>query len=113
MLRDLNYKLIAPSYLFGACAESLVGALCTILQNEIFVPGQIICREGDMMRQMWFLMDGFVSFATAPPRTQRVPGRTRAQLTRSSHQWVLDRRPCEEGSCCPTADPASRLCVTR
>jgi len=80
VMRNMNYCIIAPCYVFCGCDPTLIGSVCTLLNNEVFVPSQIVTREGDMMRQMWFLCSGTIF---QPPSSTDESSFTRLSRRRS------------------------------
>jgi len=44
-MRNMNYCIIAPCYVFCGCDPTLIGSVCTLLNNEVFVPSQIVTRR--------------------------------------------------------------------
>ena len=61
LLLDMNSKIVASSWLFAGCDPALVGAVCSVLRRNVFMPGEQLCKEGEVVREMFFLESGKVA----------------------------------------------------
>ena len=59
-LRSMGRDSCAQAPLFFRCDRALVGALCSVLRRAIFVSGEVIAREGEVVRELFFLESGRV-----------------------------------------------------
>ena len=60
VLRQINSRVLRRAPLFFRCDRALVGALCSVLRRAVFVSGEVIAREGEVAREMFFLESGRV-----------------------------------------------------
>ena len=65
MLRQINSRILRRAPIFARCDRALVGALCAVLRRVVFVTGEVIAREGEVVRELLFLEHGRVIQAMA------------------------------------------------
>ena len=65
VLAQINSRVLRRAPIFFRCDRALVGAICSVLRRAIFVSGEIIAKEGEVVRELFFLESGRVMQATS------------------------------------------------
>ena len=58
VLRQINSRVLRRAPLFYRCDKALVAALCGVLRRAVFVKGEVLAREGEVVRELFFLEAG-------------------------------------------------------
>ena len=62
VMRDMNFQCMNRCWIFSRCEPTrlCVKTMCSVLRRTTFLPGEVIVKEGDLVREMFFLDKGFV-----------------------------------------------------
>ena len=63
---DVHFKTISEVKLFRGCDPCLLKALVTRLRPMLFLPGDYICRKGDVGKEMFIVTTGAVQVVGGP-----------------------------------------------
>eukprot|EP00093_Oithona_nana_P009758 09758.XXX_496765_495461_1 [CDS] Oithona nana genome sequencing. len=66
MALDIHYKTISKVNLFFGCDPGLLKALVVRLRPMLFLPGDIICKKGDVGKEMFIITSGAVQVVGGP-----------------------------------------------
>lgn len=66
MALDIHYKTISKVNLFFGCDPGLLKALVVRLKPMLFLPGDIICKKGDVGKEMFIITSGAVQVVGGP-----------------------------------------------
>ena len=58
----MNFQCMNRCWIFSRCEPTrlCVKTMCSVLRRTTFLPGEVIVKEGDLVREMFFLDKGFV-----------------------------------------------------
>ena len=60
VLRHINSRVLRRAPIFFRCDKALVAALCSVMRRVVFVAGEVIAREGEVIRELFFIESGRV-----------------------------------------------------
>ncbi|XP_034536167.1 cyclic nucleotide-gated cation channel beta-1-like [Notolabrus celidotus] len=98
MAVDVNYAIVSKVALFQGCDRQMVFDMLTRLKSVVYLPGDFVCKKGEIGREMYIIKQGEVQVVGGPDlqtvfvtiRAGSVFGEIRTMLTK-------DTKPEEKG----------------
>ena len=66
MALDVHYKTISNVKLFHGCDTGLLKSLVVRLRPMLFLPGDYVCKKGDVGKEMFIITTGAVQVVGGP-----------------------------------------------
>ncbi|KAK7912863.1 hypothetical protein WMY93_013074 [Mugilogobius chulae] len=69
MAVDVNYSIVSKVALFQGCDRQMVFDMLTRLKSVVFLPGDFVCKKGEIGREMYIIKQGEVQVVGGPDLT--------------------------------------------
>ncbi|KAF1393308.1 hypothetical protein PFLUV_G00037730 [Perca fluviatilis] len=66
MAVDVNYSIISKVALFQGCDRQMVFDMLTRLKSVVYLPGDFVCKKGEIGREMYIIKQGEVQVVGGP-----------------------------------------------
>ncbi|XP_062417958.1 cyclic nucleotide-gated cation channel beta-3 isoform X2 [Pungitius pungitius] len=66
MAVDVNYSIVSKVALFQGCDRQMVFDLLTRLKSVVYLPGDFVCKKGEIGREMYIIKQGEVQVVGGP-----------------------------------------------
>ncbi|XP_072320739.1 cyclic nucleotide-gated channel beta-1 [Eucyclogobius newberryi] len=66
MAVDVNYSIVSKVALFQGCDRQMVFDMLTRLKSVVFLPGDFVCKKGEIGREMYIIKQGEVQVVGGP-----------------------------------------------
>ncbi|KAK9542157.1 hypothetical protein VZT92_000043 [Zoarces viviparus] len=66
MAVDVNYTIVSKVALFQGCDRQMVFDLLTRLKSVVYLPGDFVCKKGEIGREMYIIKQGEVQVVGGP-----------------------------------------------
>ncbi|XP_076002997.1 cyclic nucleotide-gated channel beta-1 [Genypterus blacodes] len=66
MAVDVNYTIVSKVALFQGCDRQMVFDMLTRLKSVVFLPGDFVCKKGEIGREMYIIKQGEVQVVGGP-----------------------------------------------
>ncbi|KAM8893785.1 cyclic nucleotide-gated channel beta-1 isoform 2-T2 [Spinachia spinachia] len=66
MAIDVNYSIVSKVALFQGCDRQMVFDLLTRLKSVVYLPGDFVCKKGEIGREMYIIKQGEVQVVGGP-----------------------------------------------
>uniref|UniRef100_UPI0037E756D1 cyclic nucleotide-gated channel beta-1 n=1 Tax=Semicossyphus pulcher TaxID=241346 RepID=UPI0037E756D1 len=66
MAVDVNYAIVSKVALFQGCDRQMVFDLLTRLKSVVYLPGDFVCKKGEIGREMYIIKQGEVQVVGGP-----------------------------------------------
>ncbi|XP_023809530.1 cyclic nucleotide-gated cation channel beta-3 isoform X1 [Oryzias latipes] len=63
---DVNYSIVSKVALFQGCDRQMVFDLLTRLKSVVYLPGDFVCKKGEIGREMYIIKQGEVQVVGGP-----------------------------------------------
>uniref|UniRef100_A0AAV2LRC0 Cyclic nucleotide-binding domain-containing protein n=1 Tax=Knipowitschia caucasica TaxID=637954 RepID=A0AAV2LRC0_KNICA len=63
---DVNYSIVSKVALFQGCDRQMVFDMLTRLKSVVFLPGDFVCKKGEIGREMYIIKQGEVQVVGGP-----------------------------------------------
>ncbi|KAM4602968.1 cyclic nucleotide-gated channel beta-1 [Polymixia lowei] len=63
---DVNYSIVSKIALFQGCDRQMVSDMLTRLKSVVFLPGDFVCKKGEIGREMYIIKQGEVQVVGGP-----------------------------------------------
>ncbi|XP_033847671.1 cyclic nucleotide-gated cation channel beta-1 [Periophthalmus magnuspinnatus] len=66
---DVNYNIVSKVALFQGCDRQMVFDMLTRLKSVVYLPGDFVCKKGEIGREMYIIKQGEVQVVGGPDLT--------------------------------------------
>ncbi|KAJ0056667.1 hypothetical protein NL108_012033, partial [Boleophthalmus pectinirostris] len=63
---DVNYNIVSKVALFQGCDQQMVFDMLTRLKSVVYLPGDFVCKKGEIGREMYIIKQGEVQVVGGP-----------------------------------------------